>query len=188
MRTADLAMSPAQATAELEKYKDAETAEDRMIARAYRAIKEGKRLIDLFDSMRIAGLDELGRPKLAVGRADWSQVWFYWQENDRNAYFQPRSTQWGRGLKKCVEVPASCLPGLKRDPLGIHYCAMTPTIPPKYRPKNLKAYWILWEAEWRRGEPPIDPLLLHHLGGSMYIVLAAWDLTPIERAVLRGTR
>lgn len=34
--------------------------------------------------------------------------------------------------------------------------------------------------------PPTDPFLLRHLGGTLYVVLAQWDLTPLEKAVLAG--
>ena len=43
---------------------------------------------------------------------------------------------------------------------------------------------ILWEAEWET--VPRDPLLLRHLAGGLYAVMASWDLTPLERAVLKG--
>jgi hypothetical protein len=41
---------------------------------------------------------------------------------------------------------------------------------------------ILWEAEWQH--VPSDPLLLRHITGPLYAVLASWDLTELERAVL----
>lgn len=34
--------------------------------------------------------------------------------------------------------------------------------------------------------PPGDPLLLKHLAGTLYAVLAVWDLTELERAVFGG--
>jgi hypothetical protein len=46
-------------------------------------------------------------------------------------------------------------------------------------------YHVLWDAVWTP-EPPIDPLLLKHCGGSLYAIVAAWDLTPLEQAVMRG--
>jgi hypothetical protein len=58
-----------------------------------------------------------------------------------------------------------------------------PLIPPRLRPAgDLSNYHILWEANWQA--PPTDPLLLRHLSGPLYAVLACWDLTPIERAVM----
>lgn len=44
---------------------------------------------------------------------------------------------------------------------------------------------MLFEAEWRP-EPPKDPALLRHIGGDLYSVVAVWDLTELERAVLAG--
>lgn len=184
MRTADLAMTRAQAAEELEKYQGGDTPEDKLIAKAYRALKGGKRLLDLHDSMRLAGCDDLGRPKLAVGRADWKVATFRgWKGND-NVMFRKED---GYSYKQVV-VPAKCLPGLVYPEHGFRLEAPTPLIPPRYRPAqgNLRNYWILWEAAWR--DIPVDPLLLQHIGGPLYLVLAAWDLTPVERAVLRGTR
>lgn len=185
MRTADLCMSQAQASAELAKYAGADTVEDRLIAGAYRALKRGKRLLELYDSFRLAGVDELGRPKLALARADWAACWFSYCNNDKFATFAAKGHNWGR-QKRPIRIPAVCMPGLKAPPVGVVLEAPIPTIPPKYRPKNLRGYHILWEAAWK--EIPIDPLLLKHMGGTLYIVLAAWDLTPVERAVLRGER
>jgi hypothetical protein len=34
--------------------------------------------------------------------------------------------------------------------------------------------------------PPEDPALLKHIGGDLYAVLAVWNLTELERAVLSG--
>lgn len=66
------------------------------------------------------------------------------------------------------------------------YRALVPLIPPNLRPaRALVRYVILFEAEWEP-VPPTDPLLLRHLHGDLYAVLAAWDLTPLERAVLAG--
>ena len=30
----------------------------------------------------------------------------------------------------------------------------------------------------------VDPILLRHIAGHMYAVLAQWDLTPLERSVI----
>ena len=61
--------------------------------------------------------------------------------------------------------------------------AIVPIVPLHLRPKfNLSNYSILWEADWTA--VPHDPLLLRQLKGDLWIVLAAWDLTEVERAVL----
>lgn len=50
--------------------------EDRAIMLGYKALAAGKSLIDLSAAIAGGGLDELGRPRLAVGRAHWQQVRF----------------------------------------------------------------------------------------------------------------
>ena len=65
--------------------------------------------------------------------------------------------------------------------------AIVPQVPAPLRPNShLRNYHILWEAEW--DGVPTDPALLKHLGGDLYALLAVWDLSPLERAVLAGQR
>jgi hypothetical protein len=67
--------------------------------------------------------------------------------------------------------------------------APVPPIPPAHRPAgDLGKYCILWEVDkWVAREPPADPMLLRPLGQTgLYVVLAHWDLTPVERMVLGG--
>jgi hypothetical protein len=91
-------------------------------------------------------------------------------------------------------------------PWRIFYRAVVPPVPPHLRPMHTKGfaagsqwrqvrvqsdlsrYHVLWEAEWEldRTVPPGDPALLKHLGGTLYAVVAQWDLTPVEAAVLAG--
>jgi hypothetical protein len=62
--------------------------------------------------------------------------------------------------------------------------AIVPIVPVYLRPKRgLANYHVLWEAEWRR-IPPHDPMLLRRIGGDMWLVVAQWDLTEVERAAL----
>jgi hypothetical protein len=59
-------------------------------------------------------------------------------------------------------------------------------IPPSGLPvTGLSNYFILWDAVWVPA-PPADPLLLKPLGGAIYAIVFAWDLTPLEQAVMRG--
>ena len=68
---------------------------------------------------------------------------------------------------------------------------MVPLIPPRFRPSNndLHRYHILWDVQgaWE-AEPPKDPFLLSRIHGDLFAVLAVWDLTELERAVLKGIR
>src|SRR5205085_1660042 len=62
---------------------------------------------------------------------------------------------------------------------------LVPIVPPRLRPRfTLANYFVLWEVEQWTPIPPRDPMLLKHLGGWLYAVLAVWDLTDLERVVL----
>jgi hypothetical protein len=71
------------------------------------------------------------------------------------------------------------------------YCearAKTPYIPPALRRRSLSGLHVLWEAEWTTfgiTPEPRDPALLKHIGGDLFVVLDAWDLTDLEMAVLQ---
>jgi hypothetical protein len=58
-------------------------------------------------------------------------------------------------------------------------------LPPSIKPSeaSLKHYHILWEAEWENA-PPVDPYLLRRISANLFVVIASWDLTPLERAVM----
>ena len=64
--------------------------------------------------------------------------------------------------------------------------SLFPLVPRPIRPSGrVGAYHVLWDANWHL-VPPEDPALLQHVGGDLYAVVAVWDLTGLERAVLSG--
>lgn len=143
METVGTTMSPKDAAAELEKWRGGTTLQDRLIARAYRAMKRGRRVIDLFESMRLAGVDELGRPKLAIARADAKRCHFYHYSLPEWVRFDSDN---GWSQTKIRRIPGAFLPGVKKPPQD--QIARVPLVPPKYRPADLKRYYILFEAAW----------------------------------------
>ena len=60
-----------------------------------------------------------------------------------------------------------------------------PIIPVHLRPKRgLANYHVLWEAEWERVVPR-DPYLLRRIGkADLWLVVAHWELSPVEMAAL----
>ena len=63
--------------------------------------------------------------------------------------------------------------------------AQVPPVPLHLKPKRgLASYFILWEATWQP-EPARDPYLLRRIGrADLWVVLAHWELTEVERAAL----
>lgn len=157
---------------------------DAEIQRAYQLISQGRVVIQAIESIKRAGLDDDAMPKLAIARADQTkchlELW-----GDGSARFEP--DRWGRGGRTMTfNMPADFFP---RRPAGARGAgdAMVPIVPIHLRPKRgLANYSILWEAVWQR-VPPRDPYLLRRIGrADLWLVVAAWDLTEVERAVMAG--
>lgn len=183
MDVATIKMDQDEAQALYDQYKAAldgleATPEDAKILLGYKALAKGKEVVDLIDVFRACPVDDQGRPKLAFCRADWK--WCEFWADSAEMRFSPWRV--AAGYKQTIRIPTPRLPGLN---LYTSARAMVPLVPAPVRPKgDLSKYHILWEAEWQA--VPTDPLLLQRLCGSLFVVLAAWDLTELERAVLAG--
>jgi hypothetical protein len=187
MDVATISMPADAARAKYDEYREAirgnpnVTKEDRAILMGYKSLAGGRSILNLFDSFRATGVDSADRPRLAVVRADFARVYcrFYWTgrcEFNSHARFRAYRGQWK------TELPDGVLP---RHRQYVECTALVPIIPVPLRPKDdLARYHVLWEADWQA--VPTDPMLLRHLSGSLYTVLAVWDLTSLERAVLAG--
>lgn len=64
--------------------------------------------------------------------------------------------------------------------------AVPPSVMPPLTRKASREWLILFEAEWRRAPVPrtTDPALLKPISGTLYEVVAVWDLTALEAAAL----
>ncbi len=188
METARIAMTRSEARELYEKYQASlhyGEAIDREVARAYRLLGQGKLVIKAMESIKAAGLDQEGLPKLALLRADAKMCWLeMWQ--DGRARFQSWEGWRDRKLtnKSHLDCPAGTFP--QRQSHVSNRKAIVPIVPLHLRPKHaLSNYHILWEADWRL--VPRDPYLLRRLGkGDLWLVVAMWDLTEVERSALQA--
>ena len=164
---------------------------DAALMRGYKALSEGKRVLDLQKVMAAQGLRPDFYPKLAVCRAD-ATTCFLQMGIAGSATFSAK--RWSRGKNQCVAFPEDTFPRFLRYGPNANRSerwnndveTLVPLVPPQLRPPHdLSGYHILWEVEEWRPVPSRDPMLLKSLGGSLYVVLATWDLTPLEMAVLR---
>lgn len=169
--------------------KDRHNEEDRAVMDGYRHLARGSALLDLRSAMRAGGQDDKSRPKIAITRADFKWCWFEYVGAE--ARFVGTNKD-GNGVKSYVYNTVQMPPAVLTPPEGwqrrndARARALVPMIPPKFRPTaKLSNYHIMFEAEWRP-VPPVDPFLLKHLGGTLYVVLAQWNLTSLEQAVLAG--
>lgn len=159
---------------------------DDEIRRAYQLIAQGRMVIRALESIRLAGVDAAGLPKLAIARADKRRChlelrrWGGARMNASNDLWRDRSR--ARSLE--IEFPNDTFPRPK-DGAHASFAGLIPIVPVHLRPKRgLANYHILWEAEWTP-TPPRDPYLLRRIGkGDMWLVCAGWDLTEVERAAM----
>lgn len=153
---------------------------DMEIARIYRHISKGEVVISVHDAIRNAGVDELGRPRLAIMRADQEfcrcELW----QRDGDVTFTNMHGSHSREWHFPIPWPNRSV--ARTDHRSLR--AALPRIPPQHRPKELSNYYILWEADWVA--IPRDPMLLKRIGKDAFVVLATWDLTDVEMNVLRS--
>jgi len=168
--------------------------EDVALMQAYKHLARGTTVLDLQAAMTQAGTKvfdgcPIPLPCLAIVNSDAPECYLE-LDDDGSAQFKTKRWIDARARRQVVRFPAGTFPApTDRRVFWDHKrkSTLTPIIPPALRPKhNLSNYKTLWEVEsWTR-EPPRDPMLLKPLGGMLYAVLATWDLTEMERAVLRG--
>lgn len=181
IETADTLLVDREKAKELHKlyreHRAGQTPEDRQIETAYREIARGRVIVRAIASIRAAGWNDQGFPKLALTKADVQRCECNPSQNA--VEFCANRRGWERAKVIVRDMP-------ERPKVANTWqrgTAIVPIIPIYLRPKaDLGNYWILWEANWTRA--PSDPLLLRKLTGDMWIVLAAWDLTDVERAAL----
>ena len=160
-----------------------QTSADAEIAAIYKRIAQGKTVIRALESIRAAGLNAEGLPKLAIAPAHLQECWFRPASN--RCVFGKRSPRTNeRAAVVRMDWPGLTRPKDPTDRWRYEWCATVPIIPVHLRPKRgLQNYHILWEAEWTK-RYPVDPFLLRRFGGDAWLVVAAWDLTEVERAVM----
>lgn len=169
-------------------------AEYQALERAYSALQDGTPLLELRQSIALGGYDAKGRPKIAIARADRRKVFVESRRaNDPIVFDSSRAAtdNWSRaprGSTLRVEIESLA-------PAGERGWTLVPMIPPEVRvdhpSSSDRERFILWEVEeWkdqRLGlQPPRDPMLIEPLGGDLYVVRAHWDLTDLERMIMRG--
>ena len=173
--------------------------------RGYKAIAAGQQVLDLGQTMQAAGVQEDTLfPRLAICPAD-ARLCRCILSSDGSAVFIDEAFRWRSGTRRKVKLPAHTLPSftvrwdgvgvstrfrpggaLERSKWNSEATAIVPIVPPHLHPHAALAnYYTLWDAVWTPA-PPKDPLLLRHLAGQLYAIVAHWELTALEQAVLRG--
>lgn len=161
------------------------------LKKVYTQLKKGALVLDINEVFKKSGVRQYNfHPKLAIAQVTTKKVYCrYWE--DGKVRFLNQNHFW-LCKKHDVEIK-NALPEIPKDiPKSpgwneLRLSGPVPIVPPQFLPKKVtKDYYVLWEVETWTPEPPKDPYLLKRITNNMFVVLAAWDLTKIERAAMRG--
>jgi hypothetical protein len=209
MNVTTITMDPEKAAAKIAAWMQEKHADQAVVKaqclKGYEALAEGKKLIQLDAAIRGGGFFESGFPKLAIARADRDRVYFEWSANRTEARYDahhnmPYSSRGRRSptLERTIDMQRlheqwHTVGGERRWQITLQGVAQVPLLPADCRPHagQLRDWFILWEVEkWvaigKEPQPDRDPLLLERVAGQLYAVLAEWELTELERAVMAG--
>jgi len=150
---------------------------------AYKHLAQGRCLIDVFEVMKRASLNDKGEPKLAIARADWKFVQFGTRWGKEGYWFAQNMSH--VVARTGVQLPIDTF---EKGKLKSNLQAPVPPIPAEYCGKAaLKNYYVLWDCkDWKT--IPSDPLLLKRISNNLFAVLFCWDLSPLERAIISGKK
>ena len=157
----------------------------------YYNLSKGFKIIDIYEAFKSQGLTENEEPKIAICRADIKNVIFQ-KESEGRGLFTDNTGAWGRS-KFDVQLPSytfkefTLIDGSQWAIKNKSISAPTPVIPAEIMPDGkLENYYILWEVEEWKPVPPKDPILLKRISPNLFAVIATWNLTKIEQAVMKG--
>ena len=156
----------------------------------YNQLKSGRKVIDIYEVFQRSGVDDDFQPKMAICPADAKVGYFRYNKDGEIVFSDRQLSHWDEPVKKDVKIinMPDIPEGIKVDGWGEKVMkTLVPKIPASIRPKgNLSNYYLLWEVEEWALVPPIDPYLLRRINKNMFVVVAGWDLTELERAVMKG--
>ena len=168
----------------------------RDLQRAYGHMKHGGKVIDIYQAFKDTGIGPDGNPKIAIVRADAKVCHLYKKSKGRAIFsgIEPDRGGWGpstaRKSHREVGLPEGTFEWGTIPWQKAHQTTTVPVIPPAILIEqvryHLRNYCILWEVEDWKIEPPKDPLLLKLITPNLFAVLATWDLSELERAIIRS--
>lgn len=191
MNVQTITMSKHEARARQRSYRDGlrrrVSEEWQQAEKAYRELANGRPLLSMQKVLELAPVDEKQRLRVAIARADQQQVRATFGQLRRTVVqYDAHFNSWG---------PSSGTLTLAFDTPRVweqwrEGYALVPMVPPEVkRHHDLSKHFVLWEVEeWsdRRlsARPDRDPLLLRRISADLFAVVAEWELTPVEQAIM----
>lgn len=172
------------------------------LKKVYNQIKQGRKIVDIFKVIQKGGIHDNHHPKLAISKIDTKKLWCrYWPDGTIAFVNKGNWDNSGPGDNSVLDVTLrNCLPIFVREkvipttnssstwrPSFLQLSAPVPPVPPQFMPKIVTDdYYILWEVDEWKMIPPTDPWLLKRITKTLFVVLAGWDLTELEKSVMHG--
>lgn len=156
---------------------------------AYNQLKSGRKLIDIQKVFEKSGIRGKKEPRLAIALATSRTVFCTYSETTLK--FQMKHFEHYNTKKEDIVIRN--MPSLPSEFVTDKFynerrmTALVPVIPVSIRPDKLDdSYYILWEVEKWKLVPPNDPYLLRRITNNIFVVVGAWNLTELEKSVMRG--
>lgn len=192
METQHVVMDRAEARdlyREYKKHLHYSTPIDRECMRTYQLLAQGRLVIKALDSIVAAGLDDKNLPKLAIASAEATSCECRVNADGAVTFDSRKLRNWRGGDDRTLIAERAYF----RFPRGTFRStapvwsvqALVPVVPPQQRPRRgLANYHLLWEAEWHK-VPLRDPFLLRRIGkADLWLVVAMWEISEVERGAL----
>ena len=171
----------------------------KQLKQIYYHLSKGHQVLDIYEVFKESGVNKDGEPKLAICRADYRDC-FFSKLPLGSGFFAKYHSTYRTSNKGAVILPSNTFPEWKTIPEPNEFNkdrevierqslkTKVPICPAHLLPKGkLDNYYILWEvSEWNEVPVVKDPFLLKRVNSNAFIVLAEWDLTSVEQAVIRG--
>ena len=159
------------------------------IATAYKAISEGRQLVDLARVMKDSRPKSM--PSIVVAPASLSRKSVFLRATEdgfRLSQTKRAAFGWSMTFPVGAYMPSKVEVAYRRTTV--------PHIPLRVRNRvenNLSNKLVFWEVDgWKNLGDKLedlrvtDPALLEHVAGDLYAVLATWEFTDLELAALGG--
>jgi len=163
------------------------------LKKVYYHLSKGGRILDIYEVFKTSGVNEEGEPKLGIIRADAKKCVFHKQSLGSGRFSE--NIDWRDQeipARFDVQLPSNTFPEWKGNKeleiIRRNIQTKTPICPPHLLPNGkLDNYYILFEVEeWNEMMKAKDPFLLKRINANAFLILAEWDLTEVEQAVIRG--
>jgi hypothetical protein len=159
------------------------------LGKVYGQVRRGRKIIDINKVMVKAGNRKTAEPRLAIALASEKKVRCMYSTKGEAIFLPEGISTWKEREKYSVKVTG--MPTFswqdKNQWKNYECVAPVPLIPPRLLPKKLTdAHYILWEVDVWEMVPPTDPYLLERITSNVFVILAGWDLTEIEKMAMAG--